>query len=80
MGPSGSGKTTLLNLIGGIDQPTRGSVVVGGQQLVELPNKRSWGNLEANNTPSSLIATGQCKSERPKTIGGCLSRELMQSY
>lgn len=29
MGPSGSGKTTLLNLIAGIDQPTRGRVLVG---------------------------------------------------
>jgi len=28
MGPSGSGKTTLLNLIGGIDQPTSGSIQV----------------------------------------------------
>lgn len=40
MGPSGSGKTTLLNLIGGIDQPTRGSVVVGGQQLVGLSSSK----------------------------------------
>ncbi len=30
MGPSGSGKTTLLNLISGIDQPTKGSIVVQG--------------------------------------------------
>src|SRR6266498_2942453 len=30
MGPSGSGKTTLLNLIAGIDQPTRGRILVGG--------------------------------------------------
>jgi putative ABC transport system ATP-binding protein len=30
MGPSGSGKTTLLNLIGGIDKPTAGEVVVDG--------------------------------------------------
>jgi putative ABC transport system ATP-binding protein len=33
MGPSGSGKTTLLNLIAGLDQATRGEVVVHGQDL-----------------------------------------------
>jgi putative ABC transport system ATP-binding protein len=33
MGPSGSGKTTLLNLIGGLDAPTSGSVVVDGRDL-----------------------------------------------
>ena len=32
-GPSGSGKTTLLNLIGGIDRPTKGKIVVAGQDL-----------------------------------------------
>ena len=39
MGPSGSGKTTLLNLIGGLDSPTMGSVVVGGQTLGDLSGK-----------------------------------------
>ncbi|HYZ89375.1 MAG TPA: ABC transporter ATP-binding protein [Myxococcales bacterium] len=33
MGPSGSGKTTLLNLIAGIDQPTAGTVHVGGEDI-----------------------------------------------
>jgi len=33
MGPSGSGKTTLLNLLGGIDSPDSGSIVVAGQDL-----------------------------------------------
>jgi putative ABC transport system ATP-binding protein len=40
MGPSGSGKTTLLNLIGGLDQPTRGSVTVAGEPLHELSGRR----------------------------------------
>src|SRR5262245_52742686 len=36
MGPSGSGKTTLLNLIAGLDRPTRGQVVVAGDDLSKL--------------------------------------------
>ncbi|MGH7334524.1 MAG: ABC transporter ATP-binding protein [Candidatus Rokuibacteriota bacterium] len=36
MGPSGSGKTTLLNLIGGLDTPTAGSIVVDGQRIDQL--------------------------------------------
>jgi len=36
MGPSGSGKTTLLNLIAGIDQPTRGRIVIGGRDIATL--------------------------------------------
>jgi putative ABC transport system ATP-binding protein len=36
MGPSGSGKSTLLNLIGALDTPTAGDVVVGGQNVGEL--------------------------------------------
>ncbi len=36
MGPSGSGKTTLLNLIAGIDQPTRGRIVIGGTDIAQI--------------------------------------------
>ncbi len=36
MGPSGSGKTTLLNLIGGLDTPTAGSIVVDGRRIDRL--------------------------------------------
>jgi putative ABC transport system ATP-binding protein len=36
MGPSGSGKTTLLALIGGLDRPTSGRIVVAGQDLASL--------------------------------------------
>lgn len=36
IGPSGSGKTTLLNLIGGLDNPTSGTVVVDQKEIHEL--------------------------------------------
>ncbi|HNR41007.1 MAG TPA: ABC transporter ATP-binding protein [Bacteroidales bacterium] len=36
VGPSGSGKTTLLNLIGGLDMPSSGEIIVGGTILSEL--------------------------------------------
>jgi putative ABC transport system ATP-binding protein len=40
MGPSGSGKSTLFNLIGALDRPTRGSVLVAGVDLTTLPPRR----------------------------------------
>lgn len=40
MGPSGSGKTTLLNLIAGIDQPTSGSLNIGGQDIAKLSRSK----------------------------------------
>lgn len=36
VGPSGSGKTTLLNIIGGLDKPTNGNVVIDGTDVSEL--------------------------------------------
>ena len=36
MGPSGSGKTTLLNIIGGLEEPSRGHVIVDGDNIVAL--------------------------------------------
>lgn len=38
-GASGSGKSTLLQLIGGLDKPNSGSVVVNGQDLLKLSDK-----------------------------------------
>ncbi|HEY1425142.1 MAG TPA: ABC transporter ATP-binding protein [Caulobacteraceae bacterium] len=39
-GPSGSGKTTLLSLIGGLDRPTEGDIVLDGQALGGLDSER----------------------------------------
>jgi putative ABC transport system ATP-binding protein len=36
VGPSGSGKTTLLNLIGGLDRPDHGSIIINGTDITHL--------------------------------------------
>jgi putative ABC transport system ATP-binding protein len=40
VGPSGSGKTTLLNVIGGLDAPTSGSVIIDGTDISTLSSKQ----------------------------------------
>lgn len=42
-GPSGSGKTTLLNVIGGLDQPTSGTIDVQGERISAM-NRREAAN------------------------------------
>jgi putative ABC transport system ATP-binding protein len=42
MGPSGSGKTTLLNVLGCLDKPTGGKVVLDGVNVAELPEKELY--------------------------------------
>jgi len=41
IGPSGSGKTTLLNLIGCLDKPTEGKLMVAGTDVLHLDRKQS---------------------------------------
>jgi putative ABC transport system ATP-binding protein len=38
MGPSGSGKSTLLHLMGGLDRPTRGEIMIDGRIISQMPD------------------------------------------
>ncbi|OWY20785.1 ABC transporter ATP-binding protein [Sphingobacteriales bacterium UPWRP_1] len=40
VGPSGSGKTTLLNILGGLDHPTSGTVVINGIDITNLSSNK----------------------------------------
>lgn len=46
MGPSGSGKSTLLNMIGALDVPTSGQVLVNGRDLATVKNKDTFRGKE----------------------------------
>jgi len=43
MGPSGSGKSTLFNMIGGLDRPSSGTILLDGEDLASLPERKlAW--------------------------------------
>ena len=41
MGPSGSGKSTLLHLLGGLDSPTEGNIILANQPLAKLSERKA---------------------------------------
>jgi putative ABC transport system ATP-binding protein len=93
VGASGSGKSTLLNILGGLDQPSAGRVVVEGQDLLKLSPgalddyRRSrvgfvWQQVARNLVP---YLSARANVELPMTIAGmglrgkrARSRELLE--
>jgi putative ABC transport system ATP-binding protein len=84
MGPSGSGKTTLLNIVGGLEEPSRGHVTVDGENVVALSEDRlselrltKMGFVFQN---YNLLAnfTARENVEVPMALGGLAGRERRQ--
>jgi len=48
VGPSGSGKTTLLNIIGGLDHPSNGQVIINGTDITNMSDNKLI-NFRLNN-------------------------------
>lgn len=48
LGQSGAGKSTVLNMLGGMDQPTKGSVVINGEEISGM-NDKQMSNFRADN-------------------------------
>ena len=40
LGPSGSGKSTMLNMLGGMDRPTAGNIIINDEDISTLPEKK----------------------------------------
>ena len=91
VGPSGSGKTTLLNMIGGLDEPTAGSVWVDGtdlstlrdNQLIDFRLRKIGFVFQAYNLIPVLTATENTEfimllQKRPKEEREKRARQLLQ--
>jgi len=88
LGPSGCGKTTLLRMIAGFETPTAGSILIDGQDVVDIPPNKRPVNMVfqsyavfphmsvADNVAYGLKVTGTAKSEITTRVGEAL--EMVQ--
>lgn len=83
VGASGSGKSTLMNMMGGLDRPSAGRLMVDGQDLLKLSNRALnryrqkkvgfvWQQTSRNLIP---YLTAQENIELPMTVAGMKRRE-----
>jgi spermidine/putrescine transport system ATP-binding protein len=91
LGPSGCGKTTLLRMIAGFEEPTRGTILLGGSDIAGLPPNRRPVNTVfqsyalfphmtvAQNIGFALRMLGKPRAEIEETVSAMLKLVRMES-
>jgi putative spermidine/putrescine transport system ATP-binding protein len=84
LGPSGCGKTTVLRIVAGFEEPTSGSIVVGGKDVTRLkPNQRNIGMvfqayaLFPNLTVAQNVGFGLKVAGMPKAEADARVKEML---
>jgi ABC-type lipoprotein export system ATPase subunit len=81
MGPSGSGKSTLLNMIGALDKPTSGQVLIQGEDLAKIKDKDQFRSqtvgfvFQLHNLLPTLTALENVEVPMAGHVGGKEKRE-----
>ncbi|PAP98314.1 ABC transporter ATP-binding protein [Mesorhizobium mediterraneum] len=81
LGPSGCGKTTLMRMVGGLDEPSSGSILVGGERVVGPDRRRGMVFQSYSSFPWLTVEKNIAFGMRyRKDIGAAEKAERMRHY